>query len=85
MHFAGFTDKEKRLLEVLKTLVDEGVRENWDERAAAHLDCAPTTVRTRLCRLRVKYGDAKMFCKEFRSWQQRLYQKSGGKFTGLNT
>ncbi len=82
MHLAGFTEWEE-LLEVLWDLMESGVRERFDEKAAIQLKLSPATVRTRLYRLRAKYDGAKRFCKEYRSWQQRLYQKSGGAFSSL--
>lgn len=83
MHLAGFTEKDLELLEMLWRLVQAGERERLDEQAAVLLKWSPVTVRTRLCRLRSKYQNAKEFCREYRSWQQRLYQKSGGKFHSL--
>lgn len=83
MHLAGFTEKEERLLETLWKLIESGVREGFDEKAALDLNLSQVTVRTRLYRMRLKYEAAKRFCKEYRSWQQRLYQKSGGKFHSL--
>lgn len=83
MHRAGFTQKELQLLEALQELVDEGEREGLQEKAAIRLKCAPTTVRTRLSRMRSKHKQAKDFNLEYRSWQQRLYQKTAGKFHSL--
>ena len=83
MHLAGFTEKELKLLETLWDLVKAGIRERFDEKAAIQLRLSPVTVRTRLCRMRLKYATAKSFCKDYRSWQQRFYQKTGGKFHSL--
>ena len=83
MHKAGFTMKELKLLEKLQELVDQGYREGILEAAAVELKISPVTVRTRLCRLRSKYWDAKQFMAEYRGWQQKLYQKTGGKFRSL--
>lgn len=83
MHLAGFTEKELALLETLWDLIKGGIRDRLDEKAAVQLRLSPVTVRTRFTRMRLKYKDAKKFCKEYRSWQQRLYQKTGGKFHSL--
>jgi hypothetical protein len=80
---ADFTEKDLALLETLRKLIKGGVREHFDEKAAVLLKCSPVTVRTRLYRMSLKYEAAKKFCKEYRSWQQRLYQKSGAKFHSL--
>lgn len=83
MHKAGFTAREIVLLEKLMDLVQRGYREGVLETAAVELHISPVTVRTRLSRLRSKYAQAKMFMAEYRGWQQRLYQKTGGKFRSL--
>jgi len=85
MHVCGFTAREMELLEKLLELVERGFKEGLAEKAAIELRLSPVTVRTRLCRLRSKYRAARQFVKEYRGWQQRLYQKTGGKFRGLNT
>jgi len=83
LHNAGFSEKELRLLEVLQELVAEGEREGFEIKAAIRLKCSPVTVRTRLSRMRAKYKDAKAFVTEYRSAQQKLYQKTAGKFHSL--
>jgi hypothetical protein len=83
LHRAGFSACELRLLEKLLELIEEGERENLATKAAILLKLSPVTVRTRLSRMRCKYRDAKQFMAEYRGWQQRLYQKSGGKFHSL--
>lgn len=83
LHLAGFTDKEEELVETLEDLVHKGVKENLCQKAAVILKLSPETVRSRLCRLRGKYRDCKRFCREYRSIQQRLYQRTGGKFHSL--
>lgn len=83
MHSAGFSDKERALLEKLQDLVQRGFREGLIEKAAIELKISPVTVRTRLSRMRSKYRDTKQFMAEYRSFQQRLFQKSGGKFHSL--
>jgi hypothetical protein len=83
VHKAGFTHKEMLLLEKLLELVDRGEREGLLERAAVELHLSPVTVRTRLSRLRSKYAQTKMFMAEYRSWQQKLFQRTGGKFHSL--
>lgn len=83
MHLAGFTKKDRQLIETVLELVESGIRENIDEKAALQLGWAPTTVRTRWCRLRVKYASNEDFMKEYRSTQQRLYHKTGGQYNPL--
>lgn len=83
MHKAGFTNKEMLLLEKLEELVARGEREGLLEKAALELRLSPVTVRTRLSRLRSKYQQTKTFMGEYRGWQQRLYQRTGGKFHSL--
>ena len=83
MHNAGFSKKERVLLEELLELIDRGLREDLATKAAIELRISPVTVRSRLSRMRSKYRDTKAFMSEYRSWQQRLYQKSGGKFHSL--
>jgi hypothetical protein len=83
VHNAGFTTKERALLEKLLELIDRGLREDLATKAAIELKISPVTVRSRLSRMRSKYRDAKGFMAEYRGWQQRLYQRSGGKFHSL--
>jgi predicted ArsR family transcriptional regulator len=83
MHKAGFTAKELKLLEKLEDLIQRGYREGILDAAAVELKISPTTVRTRLSRLRSKYAQTKMFMAEYRGWQQKLYQRTGGKFRSL--
>jgi hypothetical protein len=83
IHNAGFTQRETKLLEKLQELVEKGYRENLISAAAVELHLSPVTVRTRLCRMRIKYSAAKEFMAEYRGWQQRLYQRSAGKFHSL--
>ena len=83
LHICGFTYKELELLEKLLELVERGFKENLDEKAAVELKISPVTVRTRLCRMRIKYRAAKEVMREYRGWQQKLYQKTGGKFKSL--
>jgi hypothetical protein len=73
----------QKLLEKLLELVDRGLREDLGVKAAIELKMSPNTVRSRFSRMRSKYRDAKVFMNEYRSWQQRLYQRSGGKFHSL--
>lgn len=77
------TMKEMLLLEKLQELIDRGERVGLEEKAAVELRISPVTVRTRLSRLRSKYAQTKMFMAEYRGWQQRLYQRSSGKFHSL--
>jgi hypothetical protein len=83
LHKAGFTERELKLLEKLQDLVERGFREGILEAASVELKISPVTVRTRLSRMRSKYAQTKTFMKDYRSWQQRLYQRSGGKFHSL--
>jgi hypothetical protein len=83
LHKAGFTAKELKLLEKLQELVDDGLREGLQDKAAVELRISPVTVRTRLSRMRSKYAETKAFMSEYRHWQQLLYQRSGGKFRSL--
>jgi hypothetical protein len=83
MHFAGLTSKELATLEKLQELVDEGHREGLVEKCAIELRISPVTVRTRLSRIRSKYRDAKLFMAQYREYQQKLFQKSQGKFRSL--
>lgn len=83
MHKRGFTVKEMLLLEKLQELIARGERERLMEKAAVELRLSPVTVRTRLSRLRSKYAETKTFMAEYRGWQQRLYQRTGGKFHSL--
>jgi hypothetical protein len=83
MHKAGFTVRELKLLETLEGLVARGYRTGLLEAAAVELKLSTTTVRTRLSRMRSKYAQTKMFMAEYRGWQQKLYQRTGGKFHSL--
>jgi hypothetical protein len=83
LHKAGFTERELKLLEKLEELVQRGFRDRLIEIAASELKLSPITVRTRLSRLRSKYAQNKTFMAEYRGWQQKLYQRSGGKFHSL--
>jgi hypothetical protein len=83
LHICGLTNNEIKLLEKLLDLVERGFKENLAEKAAIELRISPTTVRTRFYRLRNKYRSAKEFAKEYRGWQQKLFQKTGGKFRSL--
>lgn len=83
LHLAGFTKAEQELLECYEELVDEGIRENLDRKAAVRLGLAESTIRSRKSRLRAKYAAVLEFVKEYRGWQQRLYQKTGGKINPL--
>jgi hypothetical protein len=83
LHICGLTHNEIKLLEKLLDLVERGFKENLAEKAAIELRISPTTVRTRFYRLRNKYSSAKEFTKTYRGWQQKLFQKTGGKFRSL--
>jgi hypothetical protein len=83
LHKAGFTERELKLLEKLQDLVERGFRERLLETASVELKISNVTVRTRLSRMRSKYAQTKVFMAEYRGWQQRLYQRSGGKFHSL--
>lgn len=83
LHICGLTHNEIKMLEKLLDLIDRGFKENLAEKAAIELKLSPTTIRTRLYRLCNKYRSAKEFAKEYRGWQQKLYQKTCGKFRSL--
>jgi hypothetical protein len=83
LHKAGFTERELKLLEKFEELVQRGFRERILETAAIEMRLSPVTVRTRLSRMRSKYAQTKTFMAEYRGWQQKLYQRSGGKFHSL--
>ena len=83
MHKAGFTEREMKLLETFEELIESGMRENFINAAAVELKLSPVTIRTRLSRMRSKYNQCKEFMAEYRGWQQRLYQKTGGRFHNL--
>jgi len=83
VHNAGFTTRERALLEKLLELIDRGLREDLATKAAIELKIDPVTVRSRLSRMRSKYRDCKGFMAEYRGWQQKLYQRTGGKFHSL--
>jgi hypothetical protein len=82
-HLAAFTEDDYKLLNTLWKLVRSGERKRLDEKAAILLGIEASTVRSRLSRMNIKYEACKRYLKEYRSWQQRLYQKSGGKFHSL--
>jgi len=83
-HLASFTEKELKLLETWSKLIDEGFRSGLYDKAAAQLKLSPVTVRSRVSRMRTnKYENALQFVREYRSWQQRFYQRTGGKFNPL--
>jgi hypothetical protein len=83
-HLAKFTVKELELLETLDRLIKDGYREGLVVKAAIRLKLSPVTVRTRLSRMRSKYGSALSFCREYRNWQQKLFKGSGGRFNPLS-
>lgn len=83
IHLAGFTEAEIKLLETVLELIEEGVREDFDKKAALKLGLAEVTIRSRWSRLRSKREANKIFSREYRGWQQKLYQKTGGKFHKL--
>jgi len=82
-HLAKFTEKELKLLETWSQLINEGFREGLYKKAALQLKLSPVTIRARVSRMRTKYENALQFIREYRSWQQHFYQKTGGKFNPL--
>jgi len=82
-HLIGYTDRERELVDAWKSLVEKGLREGLDEKVAIQLGISPVTVRTRKSRLRSKYDQALRFCQQYRSDQQYLFQKTGGKVNPL--
>ena len=82
-HLASFTENERKLLETWLELIRRGHRVKLDEKAAIQLGISPVTVRTRKSRMRSKYEAALDFCREYRSFQQQIFQRTGGKFNPL--
>lgn len=84
-HLADFTETERRFLKALLAEVDEfGYSRQTRNRIAARLGLSPTTVRTRLSRLRGKYSCVLDFVREYRKYQKQIFQKTGGKFNPLS-
>lgn len=83
-HLASFTDKELKLLETWLELIEKGERENLDEKAAVLLKISPVTVRTRKSRMKSKYEGSLAFIRDYKSWQQKFFQRTGGKFNPLS-
>ena len=84
-HLADFTATERRFLKALFDELDEfGYSQNTRARIAARLNLSPTTVRTRVSRLRAKYAGALNFIHEYRLYQKRIFQRTGGKFNPLS-
>ena len=83
-HLASFTEKELQLLEAWEKLVDEGHREDLDEKVAVVLKISPITVRTRKSRMRSKYEESLAFARNYKSWQQKFFQRTSGKFNPLS-
>ena len=83
-HLASFTPKELKLLETWLELIQKGERTNLDEKAAILLNISPVTVRTRKSRMRSKYENALAFVRGYKSYQQKFFQRTGGKFNPLS-
>lgn len=83
-HLIKWTETERTLLETWKKLVEQGFKENMDERAAILLKISPVTVRTRRSRMKSKYEQMLDSVRQYRSYQQYYYQKTGGKFNPLS-
>lgn len=84
-HLADFTKKELEMLDIMIQIIEEsGFSANIRQKTAIRLGISPVTVRTRLSRLRSKYAGTLRFVKEYRRYQQKLFQKTGGKFNPLS-
>lgn len=84
-HIADFTRREIELLDlVLEDIEEFGYSPGLPDRVAQRLGLSPVTVRTRLSRLRSKYAGTLRFIKVYRRYQQKIFQKSGGKFNPLS-
>lgn len=84
-HLADFTETERRFLKAVLAELDEfGYSEDIRFRVAARLGLSPTTVRTRLSRLRGKYAAVLIFVREYRQYQKKIFQKTAGKFNPLS-
>lgn len=84
MRLAGFTESERELLECFLDLLAKGWKKNLYNKAAFKLKLAPSTVRSRISRMKSKYEDSLTFQKEYRSFQQTFFQKTSGKFNPLS-
>jgi len=85
-HLAELTDKEIETLEIMLYWVRQGERSKTRiyMLTANKLKISPVTVKTRLSRLRSKYERVLETASEYRGWQQRFYQLTGGKFNPLS-
>jgi len=84
MRFAGFTESERELLEMFKELIEKGYVDDLYGKAAFKLKAAPSTIRSKISRMKSKYEDMMRFQKEFRHYQQFFYQKTQGRFNPLS-
>lgn len=88
MHLAGFTDAELDLMRAIDSTIVQFTSNGrsftgFYEEVAAQLKLSPVTVRTRLTRLRSKRRVVREFEKNYRGWQQKFFQKTGGKINPL--
>lgn len=84
-HLADFTKKEVEMLDMFIEEIElNGFSANIRQKVAIRLGISPVTVRTRLSRLRSKYAGTLRFVKEYRKYQQKIFQKTGGKFNPLS-
>ena len=83
-HLIEWTATELMLFEAWKKLVEQGFKEDMDEKVAVLLKISPVTVRTRRSRIKAKYEEMLDSVRRYRSYQQFYYQKTGGKFNPLS-
>lgn len=83
---AKFTDADLNLLETFLDLIEAGymTSEEIYPLAASRLKLAQSTVRSRVSRMKTKYELVMYFVKDFRGYQQKLFQRTGGKFNPLS-
>ena len=83
---AKFTDAELELLDTFLDLIDAGyvTSRKIYPMAAFRLKLAESTVRSRVSRMKTKYELVMSYMKDFRGWQQKLMQRTGGKFNPLS-
>ncbi|MDH5447962.1 MAG: hypothetical protein OEX01_03025 [Candidatus Bathyarchaeota archaeon] len=85
-HLAELTDKERETLNTMLSFVDRGERDKSRiyKLTAAKLKISVVTVKTRLSWLRSKYDRVLETARDYRGWQQKFYQRTGGKFNPLS-
>jgi hypothetical protein len=76
----GFRTKDLLMLELMEKYMKD---DDWEKIVARKLKCSPITLRTRLLRIRNRYTDAVNYIEAYKSWRQKLFRLSGGRFRGL--